>query len=76
VILIPAGYWRVNLTTDVVFPCDSKRASCIGEINRTPEEAAVRISSLNYYCSEGKSKSTAKTSIREYEIIFSWVSLF
>jgi len=63
VILLPAGYWRANLTTDVVIPCDSKRGSCIGEINRTPEEAAVRPSSLNYYCSEGKSRPTKKTSI-------------
>ena len=56
VILLTAGYWRANFTTDAVFSCDSKRASCIGEINRTPEEADVRTSSLNYYCSEGKSR--------------------
>jgi len=56
VILLTAGYWRANFTTDAVFSCDSKRSSCIGEINRTPEEAAVRTSSLNYYCSEGKSR--------------------
>jgi len=56
VIILPAGYWRANLTAEVIFPCDTKRASCIGEINRTAEEAAVRTSSLNYYCSEGKLK--------------------
>jgi len=60
VILLPAGYWRATLTTDVILPCDSKRASCIGEINRTAEEAAMRTSSLNYYCLEGNLKARTK----------------
>jgi len=71
VILLPAGYWRTNLTTDAIFPCDTKRASCIGEINRTAEEAAVRKSSLNYYCSEGK-----QTSEQELFIIMIFLNQF